>query len=273
MNETNPKQSLYDRIGGRDGLAKFLQHFYADVRQHAVIGPIFNQQIHDWPAHLEKIGSFWARLTGGPSVYSGQMPMKRLNLGIGTQHFGAWLQLWTFNCRSHFAEAEAEEMICMAQEIGRRLKSILGVEPSPENFLNPKINLLKSNFCAHDKENPHEFSIRRVYDEPATQDGLQFLVDGLWPRGVKKEALPMDGWLKEVAPSTPLRKWFGHEPAKWTEFRRRYRAELGKNPAAWKALLAAVQKGNVTLLFAARDMEINQAVILKKFLEEELARR
>jgi hemoglobin len=154
VSETKLQPSLYERIGGRDGLAKFLQHFYADVRQHAVIGPIFNQQIHDWPAHLEKIGSFWGRLTGGPSGYSGQMPMKHVPLGLDAQHFGAWLQLWTFNCSSHFAEAEAEEMICMAQEIGRRLKSILGVEPVADNFLNPKINLLKSNFRAHEKENP-----------------------------------------------------------------------------------------------------------------------
>ncbi|MGH7980377.1 MAG: hypothetical protein ACREE6_13460, partial [Limisphaerales bacterium] len=98
-------------------------------------------------------GSFWARLTGGPSGYSGQMPMKHFNLGIGARHFGAWLQLWTFNCRSHFAEAEAGEMICMAQEIGRRLKSILGVEPLQDNLLNPKISLLKSDVHVHGKEN------------------------------------------------------------------------------------------------------------------------
>lgn len=149
MNETKLQRSLYERIGGRDGLAKFLQHFYSDVRQHAVIGPIFNKQIYDWPAHLEKIGLFWARLTGGPSDYSGQMPMKHFNLGIEARHFGAWLQLWTFNCRSHFTEAEAGEMISLAHEIGRRLKSILGVEPLQDNFLDPKINLLKSSFRAH----------------------------------------------------------------------------------------------------------------------------
>jgi hemoglobin len=153
VNETNLPPSLYERIGGRDGLARLLNHFYSDVRQHALIGPIFNKQIHDWPAHLEKIGSFWARLTGGPSGYSGQMPMKHLNLGIEAQHFGAWLQLWTFNCRSHFQKTEAEEMICMAQEIGRRLKTILGVEPLSDHFLNSNPNLLKSNFRAHGKEN------------------------------------------------------------------------------------------------------------------------
>lgn len=153
VNETNLQPSLYERLGGRDGLARLLNHFYSDVRQHALIGPIFNRQIDDWPKHLEKIGSFWARLSGGPSGYSGQMPMKHLNLGIEARHFGAWLQLWTFNCRSHFKETEAEEMICMAQEIGRRLKSILGVEPLRDNFLDSNINLLKSNFRVHGKEN------------------------------------------------------------------------------------------------------------------------
>jgi uncharacterized protein YeaO (DUF488 family) len=118
------------------------------------------------------------------------------------------------------------------------------------------------------KRTRHEFRIQRVYDKPAAQDGLRFLVDRLWPRGVKKESLPMDGWLKEVAPTSPLRKWFGHEPAKWTEFRRRYRAELAANSAAWKPLLEAIQKDDVTLLFAARDMKINHAAILKEFLEE-----
>jgi hemoglobin len=135
VNDTNLQPSLYERMGGRDGLARLLRHFYADVRQHALIGPIFNQQIKDWPAHLEKIGSFWARLTGGPSGYSGQMPRKHLPLGLEAQHFGVWLQLWTFNCRSHLPEAEAGEMIGLAQEIGQRLKTILGVEPLSDDFL------------------------------------------------------------------------------------------------------------------------------------------
>jgi uncharacterized protein YeaO (DUF488 family) len=114
----------------------------------------------------------------------------------------------------------------------------------------------------------HEFRIKRAYDEPSAQDGFRFLVDRLWPRGVKKETLQIDGWLKEVAPSAPLRTWFGHEPAKWTAFRRRYRAELEKNPAGWEPLLAAVKKGNVTLIFAARDVEHNDAVVLKEYLND-----
>jgi hemoglobin len=121
----NTQRSLYDRIGGREGLALLLRHFYADVRQHELIGPIFNKQIDDWPAHLEKIASFWARLTGGPSDYSGQMPAKHINLGIDAEHFNAWLQLWRFDCSSHLKETEAQEMIALAHEIGRRLKGIV----------------------------------------------------------------------------------------------------------------------------------------------------
>ena len=121
---------------------------------------------------------------------------------------------------------------------------------------------------ALESKGKYEFCIKRVYDEPLTRDGLRFLVDRLWPRGVRKELLCSNGWLREVAPSPPLRKWFGHEAAKWTEFRRRYRAELEGNPEAWKPLMQAVRKDNVTLLFAARDMEINHAAVLRDFLRE-----
>jgi hemoglobin len=123
--------SLYQRIGGQAGLARLLKHFYADVRQHALLAPVFNRQIDDWPAHLVTIASFWARLTGGPSEYSGQMPAKHFNLGINAGHFDAWLQLWRFNCSTYLGEAEAQEMISMAQDIGRRLKSILVATSGP----------------------------------------------------------------------------------------------------------------------------------------------
>jgi hemoglobin len=121
------RTSLYDRIGGRETLASLLRHFYSDIRQHNLVGPIFNEHIQDWPAHLETIGSFWARLTGGPSAYSGGMPAKHLNLGLNANHFQAWLQLWEFNCRTYLKSAEAQEMISLAHEIGRRLKGIIGV--------------------------------------------------------------------------------------------------------------------------------------------------
>jgi hemoglobin len=123
MNEV----SLYERIGGRESLALLLRHFYSDIRQHNLVGPIFNEKIKDWPAHLETIGSFWARLTGGPSNYSGGMPMKHLSLGLSWSHFQAWLQLWEFNCRKYLKAVEAQEMINLAHEIGRRLRGIIGV--------------------------------------------------------------------------------------------------------------------------------------------------
>ena len=114
-------------------------------------------------------------------------------------------------------------------------------------------------------------NVKRVYEAPKANDGARYLVERLWPRGMKKENLIMDAWLKEVAPSSELRRWFGHDPAKWDEFQRRYRAELDENPSQCKPLLEAVQQGNVTLLYSARDTEHNNAVTLKSYLEERLA--
>ena len=114
----------------------------------------------------------------------------------------------------------------------------------------------------------HEFRIKRVYDAPSTEDGFRFLVDRLWPRGIKRKALADTDWMREVASSPPLRKWFGHDASKWTEFQRRYRVELDGNAAAWKPFLEFVQKGNVTLLFAAREVEMNNATVLRDFLNE-----
>lgn len=111
--------------------------------------------------------------------------------------------------------------------------------------------------------------LERVYDH-LDGKGPRYLVERLWPRGVKKEALSMDGWLKDVAPSTGLRQWFGHDPAKWGEFQRRYAEELSANQEAWAPLLAAARKGRVTLLFSSRDLEHNAAVALKAFLERRL---
>jgi uncharacterized protein YeaO (DUF488 family) len=109
---------------------------------------------------------------------------------------------------------------------------------------------------------------RRVYETPEPSDGTRFLVERLWPRGMKKEALKLDGWLKEVAPSAELRRWFGHDPAKWEEFRRRYFAELDQHPEAWQRIQEAARRGKVTLLYSARDTEHNNAVALKQFLEQ-----
>ncbi len=112
---------------------------------------------------------------------------------------------------------------------------------------------------------------RRVYDPLAPDDGARLLVDRLWPRGVKKEKLQLAGWLKEVAPSDSLRQWFHHDPTKWEEFQSRYSDELEKNRQAWQPILQAARNGNVTLLYAAKDAERNNAVALKAFLERKLA--
>lgn len=110
---------------------------------------------------------------------------------------------------------------------------------------------------------------KRVYDKAEKNDGTRFLVERLWPRGIKKENLKMKAWLKDVSPSPELRKWFSHDPEKWTEFKKRYRAELKSQPEAWQPVLEAVKKGDVTLLYSARDTEHNSALLLKEFLEKQ----
>ncbi len=111
--------------------------------------------------------------------------------------------------------------------------------------------------------------LKRVYEPVEEADGTRFLVERLWPRGVSKEAARLEGWLKEVAPSPELRKWYGHDPAKWREFRRRYLAELAGASDALAPLRAAARKGTVTLVFAARDPQQSSARVLKDFLEEQ----
>ncbi len=110
--------------------------------------------------------------------------------------------------------------------------------------------------------------IKRVYEEAESSDGTRFLVERLWPRGMKKEALQMEAWLKDVAPSNDLRRWFGHDPLKWEEFQKRYWAELKGNPDAWAPILQAAEAGDVTLLYSAHDTEHNNALALKRFLEK-----
>lgn len=112
--------------------------------------------------------------------------------------------------------------------------------------------------------------MKRAYEPASDDDGARYLVDRLWPRGVKKEDLRIDGWLKEVAPSTELRKWFGHDPAKWDEFQKRYRRELEDNVEAWQPLLDAARNGTLTLVYGAKDTEHNDAVVLRGLLEERL---
>ncbi|HRT41343.1 MAG: DUF488 family protein [Phycisphaerae bacterium] len=113
---------------------------------------------------------------------------------------------------------------------------------------------------------------QRVYEKQGN-GGAHYLVERLWPRGVRKEALRLDGWLREVAPSTELRRWFSHDPAKWAEFRRRYFAELDRNPDAWRPLAEAARRRGVTLMYSSHDTEHNNAVALKEYLEAHLRAR
>ncbi|HEY0920845.1 DUF488 domain-containing protein [Devosia sp.] len=110
--------------------------------------------------------------------------------------------------------------------------------------------------------------IKRVYEPAATADGVRILVDRLWPRGLSEQKAGVDEWLKDIAPSAALRKWFGHDPARWDEFRRRYQAELADNEAATARLLELARKGPVTLVYAARDSEHNNAVVLADFVQQ-----
>ncbi len=111
-----------------------------------------------------------------------------------------------------------------------------------------------------------EIALKRAYDPPARGDGYRVLVDRLWPRGISKEALALDAWAKDLAPSTALRRWFGHDPARWDAFRTRYRAELAAAGAGERIVAIVAQARparRLTLLFAARDVEHNEAVVLR----------
>jgi uncharacterized protein YeaO (DUF488 family) len=108
--------------------------------------------------------------------------------------------------------------------------------------------------------------VKRAYETPAPDDGLRILVERLWPRGLSKERAQVDLWLKDVAPSAELRRWFGHDPAKWEEFRKRYWAELDDNPDAVAELRRKVRKGPITFIYAARDEQHNGALALQEYL-------
>ena len=115
-----------------------------------------------------------------------------------------------------------------------------------------------------------DIRIKRVYDPPSADDGTRVLIDRLWPRGLTKDAAALDDWPKEIAPSAELRRWYGHAPERWPEFRERYKAELASAVAQLDRLLALCGEGRVTLVFAARDAERANAVVLKEVLEARL---
>jgi hemoglobin len=124
-------ENLFDRIGGRPKLMELLRHFYADLRQHHLLGPVFNSQIDDWPEHLEKIGDFWSAITGGPSSYRGTMAARHVPLGLKEEHLEAWLGLWEHNCRVWLLEEYAVKLIFIARQIGARLRLAARI-PIPE---------------------------------------------------------------------------------------------------------------------------------------------
>ena len=112
--------------------------------------------------------------------------------------------------------------------------------------------------------------VKRAYEPAAKSDGCRVLVERLWPRGVSKARLRLDEWAKDVAPSATLRRWFGHDPERWPEFRSRYYAELRAHEGAWQPLLTAARRGRVTLIYAAHDVAHNGAIALKAFLDRRL---
>jgi uncharacterized protein YeaO (DUF488 family) len=115
-------------------------------------------------------------------------------------------------------------------------------------------------------------TLKRAYDPISRADGTRFLVERLWPRGLSKAKLHVDAWLKEVGPSTELRKWFGHDPEKWEEFRKRYRRELDSHPDAWQPIVSAARRSRVTLVYSSHDTEHNNAVALQEYLEAKMRR-
>ncbi|HBZ70772.1 MAG TPA: DUF488 domain-containing protein [Deltaproteobacteria bacterium] len=115
--------------------------------------------------------------------------------------------------------------------------------------------------------------LKRAYEPASTEDGVRYLVERLWPRGLKKADLEIHGWLRDVAPSAELRRWFSHDPAKWKVFRKRYSAELDLNASAWAPILKAARRGVVTLIYSSHDAEHNAAVALRDYLEAKRDRK
>jgi uncharacterized protein YeaO (DUF488 family) len=113
--------------------------------------------------------------------------------------------------------------------------------------------------------------LKRAYEPASREDGTRFLVERLWPRGVKKTELRLDAWLKDIAPSPELRKWYSHDVTKWSEFQKRYRNELNQHREALNPVLQAASRGTVTLIYAAHDTEHNSAVVLRDYLEKQTA--
>ncbi len=123
-----PGPSLYIRLGGQKGILKFIKPFYMDIRQHEVLGPIFNAQIEDWDAHLEKIAEFWSLQTGGTSLYRGGFAGAHLKLDLEQEMFDMWLELWDFNCERQLEPELGKAMSAIAHEMARRLKRVIAMK-------------------------------------------------------------------------------------------------------------------------------------------------
>jgi uncharacterized protein YeaO (DUF488 family) len=115
--------------------------------------------------------------------------------------------------------------------------------------------------------------LKRAYDPVSPSDGIRLLVERLWPRGLSKEKLKLDGWIREVGPTTELRKWFGHDPPKWSQFRARYFRELDSRPETWRSIASQAKRGTVTLVYSSHDEEHNNAVALREYLQLKTGRR
>jgi uncharacterized protein YeaO (DUF488 family) len=113
-------------------------------------------------------------------------------------------------------------------------------------------------------------NVKRVYTPASAEDGQRYLVDRLWPRGIKKDELQIEAWIKDVAPSDALRHWYGHDPDKWCEFNKRYFSELDGKPETWQPLLEAARNGDITLLFSTKELARNNAVTLRAYLQKRL---
>ena len=120
----------------------------------------------------------------------------------------------------------------------------------------------------HARRAASTIAVKRAYDEPGPRDGLRILIDRLWPRGVSKAKLKLDAWPRDLSPSTSLRKWYGHEPARFAEFRRRYKAELATHKEQLKALRAMIKGRAVTLITATRELDLSHAAVLRRILQQ-----
>jgi len=118
-----------------------------------------------------------------------------------------------------------------------------------------------------------KINLKRVYDNPLPEDGYRILVDRIWPRGISKETAQIDEWLKDIAPSNELRKWFNHDPHKWNEFKKRYFAELKDNKEQLEDIYSVAKKHHVTLVYSAKNKDFNNAVALKEYIEKQMKQR